>query len=275
MIEKTRHRRLKRAFILTITLVVVMAAGAIWALFKMEGRTPGNPGGLSWGGGDLAGLILTLPLLSVTAILGFRGGRKPLLLWGGCLTYLVSSAAAEAFAPNWNLSTPIRLLSFSLAFFALVSLLASIDARRLAKRFRGSTPVRLVATIIFVGVLLSLVWLVHENLKVFLEGGAPDLDDRGSAPGLIRIFDLAVVLPVAVVTALWLWRRRPWGYVLGAMFLVANGLSGLSMALAEYLSSAAGLPHVEGLTPISGAWTLVCVGAIVYFLSKLRPRPKN
>lgn len=266
------RRRLKRALVLTLVLAGVLLAGAVWALLKNDGRTPGNPGGLSWGGGDLAGLALTLPLLTISAILTVRGGRKPLLVWGGALTYLVSTTAAEAFAPNWNISTPLRLLSFSLAFFSLISLLAAIDAPRIARRFRRSTPVRVVSIVILLGVGLSLVWLVHENLKVLLEGGTPDLDDRGSAPGLIRIFDLAVVLPLAAVTAFWLWRRRPWGYVLGGIFLVANGLSGMAMALADSLAATAGLPHVEGLTPISGGWTLLCLAVLAYFLSKMKSK---
>jgi hypothetical protein len=62
----------------------------------------------------------------------------------------------------------------------------------------------------------------------------------------IHVLDLGLVLPAAVLTGVLLARRRPWGFVLGAYFLVKFTTLGTSFG--ESSRSQAKRPVIPGAT---------------------------
>ncbi|MFI9561240.1 hypothetical protein [Nonomuraea endophytica] len=50
----------------------------------------------------------------------------------------------------------------------------------------------------------------------------------------IYVQDLAVWLPLAAVTAVWLWRRRSWGLVVGGAYLTMWVLESLTIATDQW-----------------------------------------
>ena len=46
----------------------------------------------------------------------------------------------------------------------------------------------------------------------------------------VAIIDLTVLLPLLFFGGLWLWQRRPWGYVLGGLLLVKIFATGFTLA---------------------------------------------
>jgi hypothetical protein len=50
----------------------------------------------------------------------------------------------------------------------------------------------------------------------------------------VQVIDFAFTLPASFVAGLWLWRRRPWGFLLSGMMLVLLLLESVSIAVDQY-----------------------------------------
>ena len=49
------------------------------------------------------------------------------------------------------------------------------------------------------------------------------------------MIDFAFTLPVSVAAGVWLWRRRPWGFLLAGMMLVLLLLESVSIAVDQFV----------------------------------------
>lgn len=67
---------------------------------------------------------------------------------------------------------------------------------------------------------VGLLWVVVIAIWVgFITTGQlpPIVIQTGHPTSLVFALDLSLVVPVLVLGAIWLWKRRPWGYVLAAI----------------------------------------------------------
>jgi hypothetical protein len=87
------------------------------------------------------------------------------------------------------------------------------------KRF----PRRGIAIYLFiVGGFLSLAWLGRIIPPLFT--GTPPFGLESYTTLVIQAVDLGVIVPVSILTAVLLWKNRPWGYTL-ATVVVVKGLT--------------------------------------------------
>ena len=108
----------------------------------------------------------------------------------------------------------------ALAIWSLVALLLGIDGARVQACITNSLPVRTIAAyLVATTVFFALTWLrdilpglVHLSTPASLQGTL-------MLTNPIQVMDFAVGFPVTILAAVWLWQRRPWGYVLAGLFL--------------------------------------------------------
>lgn len=221
-------------------------------------------------GNDLANLVLAVPLLVISIALALRGSRRATLVWAGALAHLLYTYATVVAGCQWNQFFLLYIASFSLALFAFIALLGAMKPRALRRRFSKATPVRAVSIVIAVGVLVFLYYGLSENIRVILAGRIPEsIEERGLSSSMVHMLDLSVVLPAGALAAIWLWRRKAWGYPLAVIFLVMGAISGTGILAADPLAVAMGLPPIPGQSPIFGIWAFISALAATLLLGHL------
>lgn len=87
--------------------------------------------------------------------------------------------------------------------------------------------------------LNAAAWLAR-IIPAVARGGAPGyLRGTGLPVNVVYVQDLALWLPLLAVAAAWLWRRRPWGYLLAGAGLVMWVLESTSIAADQWYGHAA------------------------------------
>jgi hypothetical protein len=213
-------------------------------------------------------LLVGVPLLVVGLIGARRGSVRCLLLWLGAVGYMAYAYATYAFATHFNQLFLVYVLNFGLAVYALVFGLIRLDAGRLRSAFSPHAPTQLVsASLVGMGLLVALLWL-GQDVPALLAGQVPgDIAEAGLLTNPIHVLDLALVLPAAILTGVLLARRRPWGYVLGAYFLVKFTTLGLAIMSMSVFMVADGQSLSVPLVVVFGVWTAVSALLAWWFLS--------
>jgi hypothetical protein len=85
--------------------------------------------------------------------------------------------------------------------------------------------------------------------------------------------DLSTLVPGYATAAVLLWRRRPWGYVLGAVLLVASAVIQVNYVLALAFQAAARIPGATAFDPQEPYIAAAITGAVVVLLGGLRRAP--
>jgi hypothetical protein len=222
-------------------------------------------------GQDLVTLLVGIPLLVVGLIGARRGSVRCLLLRLGAVGYMAYAYATYAFATHFNPLFLVYVLNFGLSVYALVFGLIRLDVARLHSAFSPPAPTRLVAAaLVGMGLITALLWLGPDLLAV-LAGQVPnDVIEAGLLTNPIHVLDLGLVLPAAVLAGVLLARRQPWGFVLGAYFLVKFTTLGLAIMSMSVFMLADGQPPSVPLVVLFALWTVVSAVLAWRFLSNVR-----
>ena len=84
------------------------------------------------------------------------------------------------------------------------------------------------------------------------------------------VLDLGIVVPLALLAAIWLGRCLPWGDVLAGCILIKASTMGLALLSATWFSVRAGLPLEIGLTIVYGAIAIGGLGMTAWFFRPCR-----
>src|SRR5207248_1490185 len=85
-----------------------------------------------------------------------------------------------------------------------------------------------------VAILNTALWLARVLPGVVHSGQPQYLDGTGLPTNPVFVQDLAWWLPLALVAAGWLWRRRAWGYLAGGAILVMWTIEGPTVAVDQW-----------------------------------------
>jgi hypothetical protein len=201
--------------------------------------------------------LLALAVLLPSVKTSRRASPRGTLIWLGLLGYLAYTYTGAAFAYGFNKLFPIYVALFALAGAALIAGLSGIDATALRDAFDSRTPRRsVVAFLIILALVLCTLW-VGQIIPFYTEGKLPEMILRANTPTVfLYVLDLGVVVPLALLSAWWLWRDEPWGYVLAGFVLVKAATMGLALLSMTGFAMRAGLP-VD--TTLSAAWVTLTI----------------
>ncbi|MDX1617082.1 MAG: hypothetical protein R3300_22445 [Candidatus Promineifilaceae bacterium] len=200
-------------------------------------------------------IAIVVVLIMAPAILAARrGSLRALLIWSGCLGYLIYGYLLYTFDGLYTPLYPLYLAVLGLTIYALISLLAQLDGRAIARTVGPGLPVRAIAAVLAVPLILLPRWLafVAEGIAA---GQAVTLNE-------VLVIDLAFLIPACVLTAVLVWRRRPWGIIFAGPLLVHIVTLGWSLSLGTLWFYFLGRP-VDGLQlvvylslALVGGWVL-------------------
>lgn len=227
-------------------------------------------------GQDLVSLMVGLPLLIISLLYTIRGSERALLVWLGTLMYILYTYLTYAFNSVFNEFFLVYVALVSLSFFTLVNALLHIDAKQLRLHFSEKTPVKTVSIYLLAVALLVFLGWMKQILPALLTGQLPESITLARTPSNpVFVLDLALLLPAFCLAAIWLWRRQPWGYILGGIFLVKAltlTLAILSMSWFMYQT------HIQGLDIVSTViWIAIALASLVltvFYLVNLQEKAR-
>lgn len=186
--------------------------------------------------------LLALAVLVPALIAALRGSARGILIWLGLLGYLAYTYTGAAFAYGFNALFPVYVALFSLTGAALIAGLSGIDPALLRAAFDEQTPRRgVIVFLVVMAAVLCLLW-GSQIIPFYTRGELPNMIVLAKTPTVfVYVLDLGVVVPLALLSAWWLWLARPWGYVLAGFVLVKAAAMGLALLSMTGFALQAGL----------------------------------
>ena len=198
--------------------------------------------GVGW---DVVTLVFAAPALFLAVPAIARGSLRARLFALGILSYFFYQYLM--YAVFWALGPlfPFFIVLYAASAAAIVWTVSTIDVAGLPAHVTERFPRRGMAVFsVLIALLLCAMWI--PRIATGLSG---DLDGAGlmGAPTLtVQAMDLGMIVPLAVLTAVLVWRSRPWGYLL-ATVLAVKGVT-MAGAICAMLVSAA---IVEGALEVA------------------------
>jgi hypothetical protein len=156
----------------------------------------------------------------------------------------------------------------SLAFWLSIVILTRLDVDALRTRFSLETPIRAVSIyLLLVAALFFLVWMKSIVPAVLGNTTPPDIVKAKIPTNPVYVLDLGFLLPAFVLAAVWLIRRRAWGYALAGPLLVLNSLLSLSIISSALFQYANDRSTSLAVVPLFG---IIAVASIMLAIRYLR-----
>ena len=212
---------------------------------------------------DVVILLVGIPLLVVSMILFKKGSLQGKLLLSGTLAYFLYTYASFVFGAAYNILFLAYVSLFSLSLFAFIFTLMEIDIPTLPKHFSSGLPRRTIAIFLFVvGSFLLLAWL--GRIVPALLANQPPLGLESYTTLIIQALDLGLVIPIAFLSGILLWKKSAWGYLLSSIVLIkgvtlalAVSAMAVNMILAGVQVSTGELLMFPSIAIVSGGMTVI------------------
>lgn len=253
--------KMKSAYILSVIILILATTSALGGLFIPNLYRDNDFVIPLWKVNDLVTLLVAVPMLITALILSRRGSQRALLVWLAMLNYMLYNYAFYLFGAAFNWYFLIYVALFTLSMFALIFGLVNIDANQIGKNFRNKTPVKWISSyMLFVSVGLTTLYII-QSLGFVATGQLPPIVVKTGHPtSVIFALDLSLLVPVFVLGAIWLWKRRPWGYVLASMSLVKGTTYTLVLTIVSLWEVNAGVSGASVEMPL---WLGLTIAGLV------------
>jgi len=253
--QNTNQSRQIEEFLTPLIAIFVLIAAAVGVFvpdFYQEIVDPRFATGIITA--DIISLIC-VPILFVCMVFVRRGSQIARLIWVSLLIYLGYTYALYSFDRMYTLLYPLYMVLFSLNCFAVVTILTRLNANQLSECAEDLHLRRVTAIFLcFIGLILYII-----ELPIILER-IPGGVEAGGTP--FMVMDLCLIAPIAILTGIGLWQKRPWGAVLTGIFLIKAITIMTSFLIADYIDWFAG----RLLNPTATiAFTFVYI--LVYFFT--------
>jgi hypothetical protein len=219
--------------IIITLLASIAAAGGIW----MKDLYHDNAFVKSaWFTNDIITLAVVVPLLLVAFYLARKGSKQWLMVLTGLVGYVFYNFAFYLFGAAFNIFFLIYTALFSLSAITLVLLLVNCGTGNITSGFAPGTPVKWIS-IYLTGISVMLFTVELSMIIPFLVSGIiPDaIKQTGHPTGVVFALDFSIVIPVSIIAAVLLWKRRLWGYIMGIIMLVKGFTYGLVLCVGTAL----------------------------------------
>lgn len=249
------------AYILSAIIAILTIVASAGGLFIDDLYRDNAFATSAWRGTDLATLVIAVPILIAALILSLRGSPRAQLVWLGMLDYTLYNYAYYLFGTAFNRFFLIYVALFTLSIFALIFGLANVDVKDMRQKFRARTPVKWIGGyMLFVAIGIGGLWIA-QSLSFIVTGQVPQfIIDVAHPTSVVFALDLSLVVPFLVLGTIWLWKRRPWGYVLAAILNVKGTVYLLALAAVSVSAMKAGFPEASAELPL---WGLLSLGFLV------------
>lgn len=252
--------KFKISIILSVIIIIAAITASAGGLFIGDLYRDNSLIKAAWYGNDLVTLFIVVPLMVASLLLTIRGSQRAQLIWMGTLWYMVYNYIFYLYAAAFNKFFLLYVVLFTLSTYALIFALMNSEPQKISQKFNLRTPVKWISGyMLFFASLLGVLWIVT-SLSFIITGQVPqDIVKTGHPTGVVYATDLSLLIPALVLSAILLWKRQPWGYVLSAVVMIKSinySLVLIIMSLVSHIKAGQG----DAFMPL---WIFLSVGCIV------------
>lgn len=214
-------------------------------------------------------LLVAVPVLVCSLLLAWRGSARAVVIWLGAAAVLAYNSLMFLFATPVNRLFPLYLAMCSLSVWSIGITVWQVDARALARRFPDRVPVRSIAVYVWVVVALNSIAWLSRIVPGLASPGAPGyLRGTGLTTNVVFVQDLTLWLPLMAVAAMWLWQRRPLGYLITGAGLIMWLIESACIATDQWYGHAADPASPVASLALAPAFAILAlIGLVpVYYL---------
>ncbi|NLP03029.1 MAG: hypothetical protein GX089_11075 [Fibrobacter sp.] len=169
---------------------------------------------------DYVTLFIAVPLLIVSLLITLKGSLRARFVLSGVLGYFLVTYMFYIAMAAFNPFFLVYAFLLGTSFFALSLSLISIGVDNLPASFRPGAPVKFAGGfLIFNAIVIALLWL-SIVVPPLLDGSIYPSSLDHYTTLIVQGFDLGLLLPLAAVSGILLIRRRPWGFLIGPVYLI-------------------------------------------------------
>ncbi len=218
---------------------------------------------------DVITLAYAVPLIGLAAALAKRKSMGGRMLLSGSFGYFMYCYGMMSVGSSYNELFLAYVALFAVSLWGFILSLSSQDPDKLAAVCAKTFPRKSAAALtIAVAAFLGINWIFGVVLPALLGSKAPSGLEAYTTL-FVQAIDLAILVPACIVSAVWLLRRDPRGYVLAGAVMVkgsAEGLAVLAMGINMIRTGAATLsgswPFLAGMAVLSSAAVLIGLKAV-------------
>jgi hypothetical protein len=191
-------------------------------------------------GTALVVLLIAVPALAIAMWFAARGSARAQIVWLGAVGYILYNSTLFLFLTPFNNLFLIYVAMLSLGIWSTAMVIRGLGVESFRERFSPKLPVRAIAIYSLAVVALNFLAWMQSVVPGVLSTSAPSfLDGTGMTTSVLYVQDLAFWLPLMAVSAVWLWRRQPWGYVIAGAMLVTYEIEAIGVAVDQWMGHAA------------------------------------
>ncbi|NOH01947.1 MAG: hypothetical protein HND47_08250 [Chloroflexi bacterium] len=197
-----------------------------------------------------------------------KGSVRGKLILAGTLAYFLYTYAAFSFGAAYNIVFLAYVALFTLSLFAFILTLMAIDIPALPGRFSPHLPRRTIVTFLFVvGIFLLFAWL--GRIVPALLSNQPPIGLESNSTLVIQVLDLGLIMPIAFLSGILLWKQRPWGYLLASIVLVKGFTMLLAVSAMAVTMALAGVQVSIGEAIMFPSLALIDIGITTMLLKNV------
>ena len=169
---------------------------------------------------DYVTLFIGVPLLIIGLIGTLKGSLRWRLVLSGTIGYFFVTYLFYITMAMYNYMFLVYAVLLALTFFALVTSLISFDSGQLKNSFSTEKPLRFSAGfLIFNVIMIALMWL-GVVVPSLLDGSLYPAELNHYTTLIVQGMDLGLLLPICLVSAILLLKKKPLGYLLVPVYTV-------------------------------------------------------
>ena len=179
---------------------------------------------------DYVTLFVAVPAVLLLGWLAYRGALSARLMWHGVVFYFAYTYAIAAFMVRFNELFLVYTSLLACSLFALVGGMATLGWPIVESRFGRRWPRRSTAVFLWFVVATFLMLWLSDIVPALLDGVQPEsLAESDTPTNGVEVLDLALLLPAAALTGVWVWRAQARGYVFATCLLSYIVVLGLAL----------------------------------------------
>ncbi|MCW4000476.1 MAG: hypothetical protein NWE93_09570 [Candidatus Bathyarchaeota archaeon] len=185
-------------------------------------------------------LVIAVPLLISALILAKHSeSNVAKVLWLGSLIFILYNSVMFLFAIPYNSLFLVYVAMFSSAFWAIFTLLPKFKTANFAPASPSKT-LRAVSVYLLIIAVFFYFQELGQYLPVLFSNAVPaTYEGTGFLTNPSHVLDLAFILPLVTLSAVWMWQHKPHGNWVGGSVLVLLTIECVSIASDQYFGSLA------------------------------------
>jgi hypothetical protein len=214
--------------------VIVSIFGSAGSFFTKS--LPGIPVMIgSVQGTALVILVVATPILAASTILAIRGIGLAQVSWLGSLSYILYNSILLLFALPFNTFFLVYVAMVSLSFWSLVALLKGFDIKQFETLSKTKTSLKVVSIYLLIVTAFFYFQELSQYIPASINNAAPSSYlGTGLLTNPSHAIDLAFALPLATLSAIWIWQKKTWGNTIGGSFLIMFTIESVSIASVQF-----------------------------------------